>query len=121
MSAAEIDAYLAGLPEPAQRTLSGLRVDILALVPDAQECISYGMPAFKVEGKVVAGFAAFAKHLSHLPHSGSVLPVLAENLAGYTQTKGSLHFGVDRPLPRDLVRKLIDVRLTELGHAPTVS
>jgi uncharacterized protein YdhG (YjbR/CyaY superfamily) len=73
------------------------------------------MPAFKVDGKVVAGFAAFKKHLSYLPHSGSVLDELSDDLAGYTMTKGSLHFPVDEPLPDAIVAKLIRVRLDELS------
>jgi uncharacterized protein YdhG (YjbR/CyaY superfamily) len=73
------------------------------------------MPAFEVEGKIVAGFAAFKKHLRYLPHSGSVLPALAAKIAGYDATKGSLHFPVDQPLPHDLVRKLVTTRLRELG------
>jgi uncharacterized protein YdhG (YjbR/CyaY superfamily) len=111
----DIDAYLAGLTEPERHTLGTLRADIRALLPDAQECISYAMPAFKVQGTVVAGFAAFKNHLSYLPHSGSVLPALADDLAGYTRTKGSLHFPADQPLPRALVRKLITTRLRQAG------
>ena len=75
--------------------------------------ISYGVPAFRVRGKTIAGFAAFKNHLSYLPFSGSVLPQLAEQLGDYTMTKSSLHFPVDQPLPEALVRKLIDARLAE--------
>jgi uncharacterized protein YdhG (YjbR/CyaY superfamily) len=73
------------------------------------------MPAFKVRGKTVAGFAAFKDHLSYLPHSGSVLEQLAGDLAGYQSTKGSLHFAIDEPLPRALVTKLVETRMQELG------
>lgn len=118
MAAREIDDYLATLDEPKKSTLQQLRASLLELLPDAQECISYGMPAFKVQGKTVAGFAAFKNHLAYLPHSGSVLPALADDLAGYQQTKGSLHFAVDEPLPRALVAKLVSARLSELGLAP---
>jgi uncharacterized protein YdhG (YjbR/CyaY superfamily) len=115
VASTDIDAYLAGLAEPQRHTLSKLRADILAVLPEAQECISYGMPAFRVEGTVVAGFAAFKNHLSYLPHSGSVLPALAGDLTEYTMTKGSLHFPLDQPLPRELVRKLISTRLGQAG------
>lgn len=115
MAPTDIDAYLADLTEPQRQTLSKLRADIRAVLPEAQECISYGMPAFRVEGTVVAGFAAFKNHLSYLPHSGSVLPALADDLAEYTMTKGSLHFPTDQPLPRALVRKLISTRLQQAG------
>jgi uncharacterized protein YdhG (YjbR/CyaY superfamily) len=109
-----VDDYLAALEEPKRGTLEALRRDILNVVPEADEVISYGMPAFRVHGKIVAGFAAFKRHLSYLPFSGSVLDQLGDELSGYTMTKGSLHFPVDRPLPEALVRKLIEVRLAEV-------
>src|ERR1700759_1026487 len=104
MSAREIDEYLATLDEPKRVTLERLRVTILEVVPQAEPCISYGMPAFKVDGKVVAGFAAFKSHLSYFPHSGSVLPELADDLVSYDASKGTLKFAVDRPLPKALVK-----------------
>ena len=114
VTATDIDDYLAGLDEPKRGMLEQLRRSIRDVVPDAEECISYGMPAFKVHGKTVAGFAAFRNHLSYLPHSGSVLPALAADLAGYEATKGSLHFPVDQPVPPSLVTKLVTARLREL-------
>jgi uncharacterized protein YdhG (YjbR/CyaY superfamily) len=113
MSAAEIDQYLEGLDEPKRSTLGQLRRDIVLVVPDAQQCISYGVPGFKVAGKTIAGFAAFKNHLSYLPHSGSVFPVLGEELAGYQKSSGALRFPVDQPLPPDLVERLIAVRLQQ--------
>jgi uncharacterized protein YdhG (YjbR/CyaY superfamily) len=113
----EIDAYLAGLEEPKQSTLEELRKAILDVVPDAEQCFSYGMPAFKVRGKTVAGFAAFKNHLSYLPHSGSVLAELGDDLAAYETSKGSLKFAIDTPLPKRLVNRLVTTRLRELGVA----
>jgi uncharacterized protein YdhG (YjbR/CyaY superfamily) len=84
-------------------------------VPDARQVISYAMPGFKVSGRTVAGLAAFKNHLSYLPHSGSVLPAMADQLTGYTMTKGSLHFALDEPLPTELVRQLLEVRLRQAG------
>jgi uncharacterized protein YdhG (YjbR/CyaY superfamily) len=115
VTAADVDGYLAGVDEPKRGTLEALRRSILQVVPDAEECISYGVPAFKVKGKTVAGFAAFKSHLSYLPHSGSVLSALGDDLAGYESTKGSLHFPVDRTLPEEVVTKLVTTRLRELG------
>jgi uncharacterized protein YdhG (YjbR/CyaY superfamily) len=115
MTAQEIDSYLAGLDEPKRGTLEQLRGCILAVIPDAEQGISYRMPAFKVRGKTVAGFAAFKNHLSYLPHSGSVLERLRDEVSGYQGTKGSLHFPVDEPLPADLVAKLVEARLREAG------
>ena len=114
MSAKEIDAYLAKLDEPRRGTLQKLRETILSIVPDAEQGISYGMPAFRKDGKVVAGFAAFKNHLSYVPHSGSVVPALADELKGYSYTEGSLHFAVDKPLPKPIVKKLIDLRLKQI-------
>ena len=113
MSAAEIDDYIDAVEEPKRATLAQLRDTILAVIPEAEQCISYGMPAFKVRGKTIAGFAAFKNHLSYLPHSGSVIPRLAKDTEGYTSTKGSLHFPIDKPLPKTLVRKLLAVRMDE--------
>ena len=111
----DVDKYLELLDAPKRAALEHLRRTILAVVPDAEECISYGVPAFKVGGKVVAGFAAFKNHLSYLPHSGSVLSELDDEVAGYQTTKGSLHFAVDQPLPADLVRRLVETRRQQLG------
>jgi uncharacterized protein YdhG (YjbR/CyaY superfamily) len=111
----EVDAYLAALEEPKRGTLEALRRTILDIVPDAEQVISYRVPAFRVDGKTVAGFAAFKNHLSYLPFSGSVLPRLGDALAGYSGTKSALHFPVDEPLPKELVTKLIAARLEEIG------
>ncbi len=110
MSKREVDAYLASVEEPKRSTLEALRATILEIVPEAKQGMSYGVPAFRVEGKVVAGFAAFKNHLSYLPHSGSVFPELRDELAMYTTSTGALQFPIDRTLPKALVRKLIRVR-----------
>ncbi len=115
MSTADVDVYLAAVEEPERATLEALRRSILAVVPEAEQCISYGMPAFRVDGKVVAGFAAFKNHLSYLPHSGTTLQTLAADLDGFTCTTGSLHFPVDEPLPDALVAKLVTTKMHELG------
>jgi uncharacterized protein YdhG (YjbR/CyaY superfamily) len=116
MSAREVDAYLRGLKEPKRSTLQALRRSILEIIPDAKQVISYGVPAFRVGGKTVAGFAAFKDHLSYLPFSGSVLGQLADELDGYTMTKSALHFPVDRPLSKTLVERLIHARLAEIDR-----
>ena len=113
VSAKDIDDYLDGLEEPKRTTLARLRQMILDVLPDAEEGISYGVPAFKIGGKTVAGFAAFKNHLSYLPHSGSVFPELREQLVGYSTSSGALRFGIDEPLPRPLVEKLIAERLRQ--------
>ena len=117
MSAEEVDEYLRGLDERKRSTLEALRRSILEIVPDAEQVISYRVPALRVSGKTIAGFAAFKDHVSYLPFSGSVLGQLGDQLKGYTMTKSSLHFPVDRPLPKSVVRNLIAVRLAELREA----
>ena len=117
MSRAEVDAYLAGLEDPKRSTLEELRRTILSIVPDAEQCISYGTPAFRVNKTVVAGYAAFKNHLSYLPFSGSTLARLGDSVAGYGGTKSALHFPVDTPLPKQLVKRLIDVRLGEIRES----
>ena len=113
MSAQEIDDYLDALDEPKRATLTQLRDTIAAIVPDAEQGLSYGLPAFRLRGKTIAGFAAFKSHLSYLPHSGSVISRLAKETEGYTSTKGSLHFPVDAPLPEQLVQKLLTARVAD--------
>jgi uncharacterized protein YdhG (YjbR/CyaY superfamily) len=117
VSRRDIDRYLATLDEPKRSTLEALRTSILEIVPEAEQTISYGMPAFRVSGKTVAGFAAFKNHLSYLPHSGSVLSEVDDDLAGYERSKGALRFAIDEPLPKPLVRKLVITRMRQLGLA----
>ena len=113
VSASEIDQYLEGLDERKRETLAQLRQAILNVLPEAEQGMSYRLPAFKVRGKTIAGFAAFKNHLSYLPHSGSVFPQLVDELAGYQKSSGALRFAIDQPLPRELVEKLIAVRLRQ--------
>jgi uncharacterized protein YdhG (YjbR/CyaY superfamily) len=111
--ATTIDAYLAKVKGPKRAALDQLRKTIRAVVPRAEECIRYRMPAFRLDGRIVAGFAATAKGCSYFPFSGSTLRTLADELAGYVQTKSSLHFAPAAPLPRTLVRKLVKARMAE--------
>ncbi len=113
--ASAVLAYIGALPEPKRATLLEMRRLILEILPEAEECLSYGMPAFRVDAKVIAGFAAFKAHLGYFPHSGTVLEHLPEVVAAYPSTRGGLRFGVDSPLPRDVVEALIRVRLAEIA------
>src|SRR5437762_13923100 len=113
MPVLDIDDYLAQVDEPKRSTLAVVRQSILRIIPEAEQCIAYGAPAFRMNGKVVAGFAAFKNHLAYLPHSGSVLAELDDEVAGYAKTTGSLHFPVDEPLPKTLVERLIAVKMQQ--------
>ena len=109
-----IDEYLKKLRADQRQLLRDLRANIRSIVPDAQECISYQMPAFRVRGVVVAGFRATARGCSYYPFSGSTLRSLSSDLASYSQTKSALHFSSEKPLPISLVRKLIKARVAEI-------
>jgi uncharacterized protein YdhG (YjbR/CyaY superfamily) len=113
MSRSEVDSYLADIDEPKRSTLQQVRQMIREAVPDAQEGISYGVPAFRLKGKVIAGFAAFKNHLSYLPHSGSVFPALRDEVAPYKTSTGALQFPIDSPLPKPLVARLVSVRISQ--------
>ena len=113
-----IDAYLAEAPQPHRKTLTSLRKAIRRLLPRAEEGISYGMPCFKVDGKGVAGFAAFKAHCTYFPMSGSVVEALKEDLSAYEVSKGGVQFAATRALPSGLVKKLIKARLEELSAPP---
>jgi uncharacterized protein YdhG (YjbR/CyaY superfamily) len=107
------DNYLATITGDKRAALDALRKTIRSIVPRAEECISYGMPAFRLDGRVIAGFKATAKGCSYYPFSGTTLQTLAGDLEGYGKTKSALHFGPDEPLPATLVRKLIKARIAE--------
>ena len=116
MSGEEIDRYLQELDEVKRSTLEQLRRTILDLLPGAEQGLSYGVPAFRLDGKVIAGFSAAKHHLSYFPHSGTVLSSLQQaDLDGLTASKGALKFAIDTPLPDHLVAKLITARLTEVA------
>jgi len=109
-----IDEYLKKLRADQRKLLKDLRAYIHSIVPNAEECISYRMPAFRVNGVVVAGFRATARGCSYYPFSGSTLRSLSSDLGNYSQTKSALHFSSEKPLPVSLVRKLIKVRVAEI-------
>lgn len=116
MSSAEIDDYFAAQVEPQRSTLEQTRAIILDLHPDAQQLISYGLPAFQVDGVIVAGLAATKNGVSFYPHSGQVLSAVQDLVSGYSQTKGALHGPSDQPLPRELLAALIELKLAQARH-----
>ncbi len=113
--ATTVSAYLSTVTGNRRKALAELRKTIRSIIPQAEECISYRIPAFRLKGVVVAGFAARAKGCSYFPFSGRTLKTLASEVRGYEQTKSSLHFAAENPLPAALVRKLIQVRIAEVG------
>jgi uncharacterized protein YdhG (YjbR/CyaY superfamily) len=108
-----IDEYLAAVTGERRTALEKLRMTIRSIVPEADECISYRIPAFRLAGEVVAGFCATSKGCSYFPFSGSTFATLAHDLARYDTTKSALHFRPEKPLSVSLVRKLVKARLAE--------
>ena len=119
MSAAEVDAYLAARPESQRAALRTLRALLKSLLPDAEEVISYAMPGFRLGGKMVAGYAGFARNCGYYPHSGKVVPQFAAELDAmdFGHSDGAVRFTPAKPLPDDLVRRLVAARLAEIGNA----
>src|SRR5580704_18152690 len=108
-----IDEYLAKVSPSSRALLQKLRKTIRAVVPEVEECISYRLPAFRYQGRVIAGFSATSTGCSYYPFSGTTLKTLARDLQAYSKTKSALHFGPDSPLPPSLVRKLLKARIAE--------
>lgn len=109
-----VDEYLDGAPEPQRGTLQRLRSILQEILPDATEALSYGVPAFVVDGKPVAGYAWAKRHCSYYPHSGAVLTEIADELDGYDWSRGTLRFPPDEPLPRELIERLVAVKQAHL-------
>ena len=102
-------------PSPQRETMLEMRKRILEIVPKAEEVFSYGMPAFKVDGKIVAGLLANKKHVGYYPFSGSILYLFPDELAKFSTTKSALHVPVDKPLTKTLLSKLIKARLAQIA------
>ena len=110
---ADVEEYLAKVPEPARTTLQKVRAAIRSATPKgATEAISYGMPAFKYKGMLVA-YAAFANHCSFFPASGDLLKEFAEQLKDYPCSKGTIRFAMDKPLPAALIKKIVKARVAK--------
>ena len=108
-----VEQYLAQTQEPARSTLNRVRETIRSAVPtDVEEVMSYGIPAFKWK-KMVVWYAAFADHCSLFP-TASVIAKFKEELTDYRVSKGTIHFAVDKPLPANLVRKMVKARLADI-------
>ncbi|MGA2607839.1 MAG: DUF1801 domain-containing protein [Terriglobia bacterium] len=108
-----VDEYLEGLPEPARSTLQKIRAAIRsAAPPEATETISYRMPAFKYKG-VLVWFAAFSNHCSLFP-TASVVDAFKDELKGFSTSKGTIQFPIDKPLPAALVRRLVKARVAQV-------
>jgi uncharacterized protein YdhG (YjbR/CyaY superfamily) len=108
-----IDDYLAGVSPNQRVLLQKLRETIRAAAPNAEECISYGIPAFRLNGRSLVFFAAWANHCSFYPGSSTTLKEFRDDLKGFQVSKGTVRFSPDNPLPIALVKKLVKARMAE--------
>jgi uncharacterized protein YdhG (YjbR/CyaY superfamily) len=110
-----IDEYLAALTEDKRTVLEKLRKTIRAAAPRAEECISYQLPHFRLDGKALVAFGATASHCAFYPMSGTTVEAHKDELKDYRTSKGTIRFQADKPLPATLVRKLVKARIAEIA------
>ena len=111
--ATTIDEYLAGLSDDKRAALEKLRKAIRAAAPKAEECISYGLAAFRLNGRPLVAFGASANHCAFYPMNSTAVKAFQEQLEGFETSKGTIRFQADNPLPAALVRKLVKARIAE--------
>lgn len=110
-----IDEYLAAVSDDQRAALEKLRKTIQSAAPKAEECLSYGICAFRQNGMMLVGFGATAKHCAFYLMSGSTVETFQDDLKDYDTSKGTIRFAADTPLPATLVRKLVKARIAENG------
>ena len=110
---ATIDEYLAPLPGHQREALEELRRTIKSIVPDAEEVISYGLPAFRYRKRMLVGFGATTNHCAFYPMSSTIVETLRDDLSGYFASKGTIRFQPEEPLSAALVEKLVRARINE--------
>lgn len=108
-----IDEYIAGVKADQRSALEQLRRTIHAVAPKAEECISYGLAAFRLNGRPLVAFGAWANHCAFYPMSGTTLAAFQDQLQGFSTSKGTIRFSPDQPLPTVLVKKLVQARIAE--------
>jgi uncharacterized protein YdhG (YjbR/CyaY superfamily) len=109
-----VDAYLAKLPDDQRHLLAKLRARVRRVAPEAQETMSYGMPAFSLDGHFLLSYAGWKRHCSIYPIDDQLLDRYAAEIRGHTRTKGSLHFSTTEPLPDALVDDLVRARIADV-------
>jgi len=112
----EVDAYIAGLAEDRRGPMTDLRQTIRAAAPDAVEVITYKMPGFKAHGTFLVSYDAFKAHYSLFPASQVVIDAIGEEIAPHVKGRGTLQFAASKPLPLDLIRRIVEARLREVAE-----
>jgi uncharacterized protein YdhG (YjbR/CyaY superfamily) len=110
---ARVIAIYKSAPLPQRKTMLAMRKNIREILPRAEEVVSYGMPAFKVDGNVVAGILHAKNHVGYYPFSGSVLRMFPKELAKFSTTKSAIHVPIDKPLSKTLLKKLVAARISQ--------
>src|SRR6266850_5374223 len=118
---ATIDEYLARMSPDQRALLQKLRETIHTVAPKAEECISYGIPAFRLNGRSLVFFGAWANHCSFYPGSSTTLKKFRDDLKSFQITKGTIRFSPDNPLPPALVKKLVKARIAQIDDDRTRS
>ena len=120
MPAKTVDEYLAALPEDRRGPMESLRSAIRAGAPEANETIAYNMPAFRTrDGRFLVSYDAFKSHYSLFPFTDGMVAAFGDELAPYLAGKGTIRFPADRPIPEELVTRLVAVRVAELTDQPS--
>ena len=112
-----VDEYIAGLGEDRREPMSRLRATIRAAAPDADEVITYNMPGFNANGSFLVSYDAFKQHYSVFPASQAIVEELGDEVAPYVAGRGTLRFAASRPLPLDLIRRIVEIRVREIAAA----
>jgi len=108
------EEYLSAVPQEQRSALEDLRRMIHDAVPEAEECISYGLPAFEWRGKKLVAYGAAAHHLSFYPMSGKTVEAFQDDLSGFKTSKGTIRFTRETPLPEELVQRMLKARIAEM-------
>ena len=117
MSSAEVDAYIAALPDDRRGPMTQLRETIRAAAPEAEEVITYKMPGLKLGNRFLVSYDAYKHHYSLFPSTDPMIAALGDELTPYLKGRGTISFPADKPLPLDLIRRIVENRITERGSA----
>ena len=116
MSKALVTSHLKAFPIEQRKVLQVLREQLALELPQAKQVMKYGIPTFVIDGVPIIGFSGYKKHNSIFPYSGSVTSKLKSELAAYEQTKGSIHFPIDKPFPKALLKKVLEAKFEQLDE-----
>lgn len=112
----DVDEYMAQLPDDRRAVMEELRGTIRSAAPEATEAISYNMPSFRLDGRFLVSYEAYKRHYSLFPWTDGMLAALGEEMKPYAVGKGTIRFPADKPIPFELVRRIIEIRNREVAQ-----